>query len=382
MKKIMFSILKLFVFSACFIVLETTKAQVTNAIRVTNGTITPQNPRVIAGQSITFSYTGNTGYVLDTVLLTDQSGTRLITNAPNSITINNVDMNTRLWVKYKPVQPSALSLTKVFKRNGFPDSTVTEHIISQITQFPAVITNFLNDFVFIPGGTFVMGATPKQLQANGDQYSVWWSGPATQAVTLSPYYINKYEVTQALWKVIMSNQNPSVYLGDNDPVENVSWDDVQTFIANLNALTGRNFRLPTEAEWEFAARGGNPNSTVIDQYYYAGGDVANNVGWNYYNTNSGSRHQAVGQKAPNLAGLYDMSGNVYEWCNDQNGNYSSTLVTDPNPYYGNNVAYNYNIRGGAYSFGTNNSALRVSYRWIASRNSRQPFWGFRLIEKR
>ena len=144
----------------------------------------------------------------------------------------------------------------------------------------------------------------------------------THSVTLSSFYIGKYEVTQALWKAVMGS-NPSKWKGDNLPVEQVSWDDCQTFIRKLNALTGKNFRLPTEAEWEFAARGGN-NSRG---YKYAGSNNIGDVAW--YDDNSGSKTHVVGTKSPNELGIYDMSGNVWEWCQDWFGSYSSASQTNP-----------------------------------------------------
>ena len=169
--------------------------------------------------------------------------------------------------------------------------------------------------MYVKGGTFTMGATSEQgSEAESDE-------KPTHRVTLSSFYIGKYEVTQALWKAVMGS-NPSNMQGDNLPVETVSWDDCQTFIRKLNALTGKNFRLPTEAEWEFAARGGN-NSRG---YKYAGSNNIGDVGWCL--GNSGKKTHVVGTKSPNELGLYDMSGNVYEWCQDWYGNYSSTSQTN------------------------------------------------------
>ena len=144
----------------------------------------------------------------------------------------------------------------------------------------------------------------------------------THRVTLSNFYIGKYEVTQALWEAVMGS-NPSNWKGSNLPVETVSWDDCQTFIRKLNALTGKNFRLPTEAEWEFAARGGN-NSRG---YKYAGSNNIGHVAW-YWN-NGGEKTHVVGTKSSNELGLYDMSGNVWEWCQDWFGSYSSASQTNP-----------------------------------------------------
>ena len=138
----------------------------------------------------------------------------------------------------------------------------------------------------------------------------------THNVTLSSYYICKYEVTQALWRAVMGS-NPSYFKGDNLPVESVSWNDCQTFINRLNSYTGRNFRLPTEAEWEFAARGGNYSR----HYKYSGSNYIGDVAW--YGDNSGNRTHPVGTKQANELGLYDMSGNVWEWCSDWYGSYSS-----------------------------------------------------------
>lgn len=162
-----------------------------------------------------------------------------------------------------------------------------------------------------------MGATSEQ-GSNG-----WVTEKPAHRVTLSSYYINKYEVTQAEWKAVMGS-NPSSFKGDNLPVEKVSWNDCQTFIRKLNALTGKNFRLPTEAEWEFAARGGN-NSRG---YKYSGSDNISSVAW--YGDNSGDKTHPVGQKSPNELGIYDMSGNVFEWCQDYwYETYPSSAQTNP-----------------------------------------------------
>ena len=129
-------------------------------------------------------------------------------------------------------------------------------------------------------------------------------------------------MTQALWKAVMGN-NPSWFKGDNLPVEKVSWEDCQTFIDKLNGLTGKRFRLPTAAEWEYAARGGKGSNHT----QYSGGSMIDDVAW--YDGNSGNKTHSVKTKRPNELGLYDMSGNVWEWCQDWYGNYSSNAQTNP-----------------------------------------------------
>ncbi len=172
------------------------------------------------------------------------------------------------------------------------------------------------EMVPVEGGTFTMGA------ADDDNYAFNWEKPAHE-VTLSSYYIGKTEVTQALWKAVMGS-NPSRFKGDNLPVEQVSWDDCQKFIRRINAATGKQFRLPTEAEWEYAARGGNQSKG----YKYSGSNNLDKVAWYGEDWETGSTHP-VGKKQPNELGLYDMSGNVWEWCADWYGDYSSEAQTNP-----------------------------------------------------
>ena len=173
----------------------------------------------------------------------------------------------------------------------------------------------------VEGGTFTMGATAEQ---EDDAYD--WERPAHQ-VTLSDYYIGQTQVTQALWTAVMGN-NPSVFIGDNLPVEYVGWDDCQTFIEKLNSLLsneldGMRFALPTEAQWEFAARGDNKSKGCK----YAGSNNLDDVAW-YWDYSDKQTH-SVAQKQPNELGLYDMSGNVSEWCQDWYGSYSSNAQTNP-----------------------------------------------------
>ena len=188
------------------------------------------------------------------------------------------------------------------------------------THVPNVLTFKANGVTFqmveVQGGTFMMGATSEQgSDADNDEK------PAHR-VTLSGFYIGKYEVTQSLWRAVMGS-NPSSTKGDNGPVTNVSWNDCQRFISELNLLTGKRFRLPTEAEWEYAARGGNRSRG----YKYSGSDNPDEVAW--YSSNSGGDIRDVGTKRPNELGVYDMSGNVYEWCQDWYGSYSNLSQTNP-----------------------------------------------------
>lgn len=156
----------------------------------------------------------------------------------------------------------------------------------------------------VEGGTFQMGATSEQ---GSDAYN---SEKPVHSVTLSNYYLGETEVTQALWNAVMGS-NPSYFEGDALPVEQVAWNDCQEFIRKLNQKTGKNFRLPTEAEWEYAARGGKKSNG----YKYAGSNNIDSVAW--YTDNSGSKTHPVKGKSSNELGLYDMSGNVWEWCFDK-----------------------------------------------------------------
>ncbi len=235
--------------------------------------------------------------------------------------------------------------------------------------------------VGVEGGTFTMGATPEQ---GCDAYD--WEKP-THQVTLSSFSIGQTEVTQALWQAVMGS-NPSwfnVYgnssVGSNHsenygtnlqrPVEWVNWNDCQDFITLLNQMTGQNFRLPTEAEWEYAARGGQ----LSKNNKYSGGYNIDAVAWYYDNScASGSTSpdygtHAVGTKAPNELGLYDMSGNVYEWVQDWYGSYSTEAQTNP---IGPASGYHRVMRGGGWLYPA--SECRVSLR-----NYHDPSRSYRTI---
>ena len=218
--------------------------------------------------------------------------------------------------------------------------------------------------VYVAGGTFMMGATAEQDGYERDET------PAHR-VTLSGYYIGQTEVTQELWYAVMGT-NPSKFTRSSlNPVEKVSWDDCQTFIQKLNQLTGKKFRLPTEAEWEYAARGGNKSNG----YKYSGSNSIGEVAW--YEGNSGNVTHEVGTKAPNELGLYDMTGNVWEWCSDWYGSnyYSSVPSTNPTGPTSGSARV---VRGGSW---LNNAQLcRVSYRSDdANPANHYSTVGFRLV---
>ena len=219
--------------------------------------------------------------------------------------------------------------------------------------------------VYVEGGTFTMGATTEQTtEADSDERP-------THKVTLSDYYIGETEVTQALWHAVMGT-NPSYFTGDNNPVEKVSYTDCIEFIDKLNEmfsgrLNGMKFALPTEAQWEFAARGGNKSRG----YKYSGSSFIGDVAW--YDNNSDSKTHPVAQKRPNELGLYDMSGNVWEWCRDWYGGYSSSSQT--NPIGPTNGSYRV-IRGGSWYY--NARDCRVSNRFNFNPSISINYLGFRL----
>ena len=247
----------------------------------------------------------------------------------------------------------------------------TQQVVGQSSDNSLTITAKGVSFkmIRVQGGTFTMGCTSEQ---GNDCYD---DEKPSHKVTLSTYYIGETEVTQELWKAVMGS-NPSYYKGDSRPVEEVSWEDCQTFIRKLNELTGKKFRLPTEAEWEFAARGGTKSAG----YKYSGSNDINAVAW--YDVNAFDKGKSspdygthvVKTKKPNELGIYDMSGNVWEWCSDWYGKYIDAAQTDPQgPHTGSSRV----DRGGGWS----NYAwhCRSSYRDHSSPDGRYSNLGLRLV---
>ena len=231
--------------------------------------------------------------------------------------------------------------------------------------FQEVMTFTVNgvsfDMVKVEAGTFIMGATPEMEDPGDDEL------PTHEVTLTKDYYMGKTQVTQALWQAVMGN-NPSHFEGDNKPVENVSWYNCQSFISRLNAATGKKFRLPTEAEWEFAVRGGNKSSHC---HQYSGSNCLDAEAW--YDDNSSETTHDVATKQPNELGLYDMIGNVFEWCSDRYGEYSSEAQSDPvGPNSGSYRVY----RGGSWIFDAR--YCRSSYRDRSNPDFRGIGLGLRL----
>lgn len=217
------------------------------------------------------------------------------------------------------------------------------------------------ELVFIKGGCYQMGDT------SGDGFDN--ERPVHEAC-IDDFYMGKHEVTQKQWTEIMGS-NPSYFKdgGDKYPVEQVSWNDVQEFIKKLNQKTGKKYRLPTEAEWEYAARSGGKDEE------YAGGDDIDGVAW--YNKNSGSTTHPVGMKQPNGLGLYDMSGNVWEWVADWYGDKYYNGSPKNNPKGPDSGQYRV-LRGGSWNF-TSGDARTTNRNWGNPGDSDNSGYGFRLV---
>ena len=267
----------------------------------------------------------------------------------------------KLTVSKSGYQPYSATVTVTEGKTATVNATLKKQV-AQVPNTPSSSSaNFGGiEMVYVKGGTFTMGATSEQ-----DSDAFDYEKP-THSVTLSDYYIGKYEVTQAQWRAVMGD-NPGRFEGDNLPVECISWNDVQVFIQRLNKKTGKNFRLPTEAEWEYAARGGNKSNG----YKYSGSNTIGDVAW--YENNSSKTHP-VGQKQPNELGIYDMSGNVWEWGQDWYASYSSRSQTNPT---GPSSGFGRVLRGGCWVF--NAGYCRVSNRRYSTPSSRVFDYGFRLV---
>lgn len=224
-----------------------------------------------------------------------------------------------------------------------------------------IIKRFISNMIHIEGGEFSMGASREQNSGTSTTNNY-----PQHTVKLRSYRIGKYPVTQEEWTVIM-DYNPSKFKGNRNPVESVSWEDCQEFIKRLNKLSRRSFRLPTEAEWEFAARGGIKSKN----YIYSGSNNADSVCW--HKDNSGNSTVEVGLKMPNELGIYDMCGNVCEWCQDYLGNYHSWRETNPKgPTFGNWKVF----RGGCWNDDKHN--CKVPIRFAAKPSDKGIGLGFRL----
>ena len=242
---------------------------------------------------------------------------------------------------------------------------------AQVTTFKANGVSF--KMVMVKGGTFTMGATQEQGK------DVWRDEKPAHQVTLSSYNIGQTEVTQELWQAVMGS-NPASFKGAKRPVENVRKKEIGEFINKLNQLTGRKFRLPTEAEWEFAARGG----TLSKGYKYAGSDDLTAVAW-YGGNSSGQATRTIASKRANELGIFDMSGNVYELCLDwydayKAGNQKDPVTNPPLDEDGDEDIDEFSAffvgRGGSVS--SNAEQCRVTYRRPFSQSESYDYLGLRL----
>lgn len=331
----------------------------------------PDNSDNYMGLRLSMDYDNSSKFRLSETVVEIETGCSRVVNILNGsgnycvegpLEMVNVDINNeQLIMTGKAVGTNSITLIDI---NTGSQTTIT-FIIKESVNEMFTVNGVSFKMVAVEGGTFTMGATDDDTEA-------WDNEKPAHQVTLSSYAIGETEVTQALWLAVMGN-NPSYFTSANGytddlnrPVEFVSWYDCQAFIANLNELTGKTFRLPTEAEWEFAARGGNKSQS----YKYAGGNTLEDVAWCYYN--SSSTPHPVATKNPNELGLYDMSGNVWEWVQDWYGNYSSDAQTNPTGPASGTIRVS---RGGAWD---NTEYCRVSMRTGGAQTYSCDAFGLRL----
>ena len=240
--------------------------------------------------------------------------------------------------------------------------------------------------VYVEGGTFTMGLTPEQGRIQ-DSYDKFLK--PVHRVTLDGFYIGKYEVTQAQWTAVMgtsvvqqrdsTDPDRGLYgVGDNYPMYYVNWDEAQAFCQKLSEMTGKTYRLPTEAEWEYAARGGHK----ADSTKYAGSDSVDAVSWYYNNSYElGEQHpdygtHTVGLKQPNGLGLYDMGGNVWEWCSDWYSDDYYAQSPSANPQGPSDGTFRV-CRGGSWNF--HKASCQVAFRSSGTPSGRGAIMGFRVV---
>lgn len=242
----------------------------------------------------------------------------------------------------KKMDEKRLAKARDLWNKRFLDTAMNEEPPSP--DLPRPIIELIGDMIEIEGGSFTMGATREQGEDAFDDEK-----PAHK-VTLSTFSIGKFPITQDQWEAVMGN-NPSYFKGEKLPVESVSWYDCQEFAKKLSEMTGMHFRLPTEAEWEYAARGGKKGK----RYKFSGGHIIDQIGW--YNDNSGGTSHEVGKKSPNELGLYDMSGNIWEWVQDWKGDFTEEDQINPT---GPETGIERICRGGGWNREIDRA--RVSYR--------------------
>ena len=316
--------------------LQITLSKETNTISTSTNDVATQH--IVRNQIVKFS-----GKVVDINgqpvigAVVEETGTKNIsvTDIEGNFIIKAKSSSITVTVTFLGCVPKQVKLTEGTKEEItlIEESYKNQPSLSASTVTIPVKDGVSIEMIKVEAGTFMMGATSEM------QNSYDGEKPVHQVTLTNDYYMGKYEVTQALWQAVMGS-NPSNFKGDNLPVEQVSWNDCQDFIGKLNTMTGRKFRLPTEAEWEYAARGGKKNRG----YQYSGSSNIFDVAWSW--GNSDEKTHPVGMKHANELGLYDMTGNVCEWCQDWYGVYTNLSLTNPTgPVSGSERV----CRGGAWS---------------------------------
>ena len=271
--------------------------------------------------------------------------------------------NLELYLKYETANPKAEA--KQLLENA------KKRLAEEELNFIETTLGLNMKMIYVEGGTFMMGAPE-------DDEEAWPDECPQHQVTLSSYYIAEYEVTQSQWQKIMGTtiyqqRDKTIWtdlhgVGSNYPMYYVNHDEAKAFCEKLTNLTGKTYKLPTDAQWEFAARGGNKSRG----YKYSGSNSIDAIAW--YENNSSSTSHPVGQKQPNELGLYDMTGNVMEWCSDWNDSYSSSHQINPE---GPSSGQYRVLRNGGWEFPA--ESCRVSFRFASEPSNRDRLSGFRVV---